>query len=252
MKMKYGLGFIDDDTLINHVRKTVESYRFSINLQEFNQNVLDPIKLTFDSLVYGQGFEQTIENEVLRQLDKSNTNVIGYFHQNIFQYINSNWIVPDRGYDIVCPTQNIFVEMKNKHNTMNSSSASKTYMRFQNTLIENPLAVCYLVEVISKRSQDVPWKISLDGSRQITNNRLRKISIDKFYELVTGDKLAFMKLCQTLPRVIADVVENKISSEKKNTVVSELKAISSDTLKSLYILAFSNYEGFNHFNHNRS
>jgi hypothetical protein len=50
---------------------------------------------------------------VIRQLDKSNTNHIGYFHQNIFRYIGgSAWVVPTNGYDIVNNTKHIFVEMK--------------------------------------------------------------------------------------------------------------------------------------------
>ena len=52
--------------------------------------------------------------------------------------------------------------MKNKHNTMNLSSSQKTYMRMQNTLLKNPKASCYLVEVIASKSQDIVWKTSLD------------------------------------------------------------------------------------------
>ena len=59
-----------------------------MDLKKFNSNLIDPIKLTFDSIIYDQEFEDTIENEVLRQLDKSNSNLIGYFHQNIFIYFS--------------------------------------------------------------------------------------------------------------------------------------------------------------------
>ena len=56
--------------------------------------------------------------------------------------------------------------MKNKHNTMNSASSQKTYMKMQNKLLEDDQAVCYLVEVISMKSmksKDEPWKVSIDG-----------------------------------------------------------------------------------------
>ena len=74
----YALEFIKDEDLFNHVKKTVVGYSFEINLSSFNSNLIDPIKLTFDSIVYGQGIEQTIENEVLRQLDKSNSNLLSF------------------------------------------------------------------------------------------------------------------------------------------------------------------------------
>ena len=46
---KYNLGFISDEDIFNHVKNTVSQYRRSINLQEFNKNIIDPIKLTFDA-----------------------------------------------------------------------------------------------------------------------------------------------------------------------------------------------------------
>lgn len=244
---EYGLNFISDADLFNHVKGTIEEYSFSISLKDFNSNVIDPIKFTFDSLVYEQSMEQTIENEVLRQLDKTNSMFIGYFHQNIFNYIGDGWVVPERGYDIVCPDKEIYVEMKNKHNTMNSSSAAKTFMRFQNTIITRNTATCYLVEVISKRSQNSPWTITLDGVKQPTNQQIRRISIDKFYELVCGDKDAFMKLCKVIPLVIEDVLQVIQKKSKQNTVFEELSKISPNITKSIYLLAFSKYEGFNKF-----
>ena len=96
MKSKYGLGFISDNNLSKHVSETVQKYRFSINLKEFNRNIIDPIKLTFDSKIYGKSVEAIIEAESIRQIDKSNTNHIGYFHQNIFKYISSGWEVPEK------------------------------------------------------------------------------------------------------------------------------------------------------------
>ncbi|SDY03877.1 Eco47II family restriction endonuclease [Flavobacterium degerlachei] len=243
----YQLDFIDSMDLFNHVKATVLGYSFNMNLKKFNSNLIDPIKLTFDSIVYNQGIEQTIENEVLRQLDKTNSNLIGYFHQNIFHYIGSGWTVPKTGYDIASDEQKIFVEMKNKHNTMNSSSSAKTFMRMQSTIIKDPEAQCLLVEVIANRSQNIPWIITLDGQRQSSNKQIRRVSIDKFYELVTGNKNAFSELCKVMPSVINDVVSNIKISEKENTVFSELNEISDDLLSSIYLLSFERYEGFSKF-----
>lgn len=244
----YDLEFITNEALYKHVKTTVLAYSFEINLTTFNKNLIDPIKLTFDSLVYGQTIEQTIENEVLRQLDKSNSNLIGYFHQNIFKYIGEGWEVPAKGYDVESIDQKIYVEMKNKHNTMNSSSGAKTFMRMLNTLIKDDNSTCFLVEVIATKSQNIPWVVTLDGEKQESNPKIRRVSIDKFYEIVTGDKLAFLKLCQVIPHVIEDVIGEIKLMEKKNSVFKELNEISDDTLKSLYLLAFKKYEGFNNFN----
>lgn len=97
----YGLNFISDEDLYNHTKVTVEKYRFQVDLAMFNKNLIDPIKLTFDSKVYERDIQEVIESEIIRQMDKSNTNHIGYFHQNIFNYIGNGWSVPVNGYDVV-------------------------------------------------------------------------------------------------------------------------------------------------------
>ncbi|MDX1977491.1 MAG: Eco47II family restriction endonuclease [Pseudanabaenaceae cyanobacterium bins.68] len=243
----YNLDFISNENIYNHVKETVRKYRFSIDLTEFNKNLVDPIKLTFDTRVYRKDIEFVIESEVLRQIDKSNTNHIGYFHQNIFRYLGHGWEVPLQGYDIVNTELMYFIEMKNKHNTMNSSSAQKTYMRMQNTLLSNPDAICLLVEVIARRSQNIMWRMSLDG-QAVSNERIRRVSIDRFYELVTGSRVAFKELCEKLPLIIQDVVEDSYFEAESNSVFEELKTIDPNLFKSIYLLAFSEYEGFNHFN----
>ncbi len=240
---KYNLIFITDEDLFKHVKNTVEKYRFEIDLGKFNKNLLDPIKLTFDSKVYNKELQEIVESEIIRQLDKSNTNHIGYFHQNIFKYFGKGWSVPEKGFDIVHIQKKIFVEMKNKHNTMNSSSSQKTYMRMMAKLNENPKATCLLVEVIARNSQNIKWRVSLD-SESVSHENIRRVSIDKFYEIVTGEQYAFKNLCEVLPFVIRDVIKSRKVSLIKNTVFTELKKISPNLLKSLYLLSFKKYEGF--------
>ncbi|MCK4635589.1 MAG: Eco47II family restriction endonuclease [Candidatus Moranbacteria bacterium] len=245
---KYNLDFISDENILKHVKETVEKYRFAIDLKDFNKNLIDPIKMTFDSRVYKENIEDRIENEVSRQIDKSNTNLIGYFHQNIFKYITNFWNVPKKGFDIINEKEKIYVEMKNKHNTMNSSSSQKTYMRMQHKINSKPNAVCFLVEVIAKNSQNIPWQISLDGE-SISNEKIRRISIDIFYEIVTEDKFAFKKLCEQLPIIINDAVNILDDRTSTNTVLNELREYSENTLESLYLLSFKKYQGFsNDFN----
>jgi Eco47II restriction endonuclease len=242
----YNLSFISDEDLYNHVKNTVEKYRFKSDLAAFNKNIIDPIKMTFDSKVYAQGIENTVQNEVLRQVDKTNTNLIGYFHQNIFNFIGSDWIVPKNGFDIENEKRKIYVEMKNKHNTMNSSSSQKTYINMLDKLIKDKDNICLLVEVIAKTSQDKVWVTSIN-SKNTKHVNIRKVSIDKFYETVTGDENAFKKLCEVLPSVIDDVMISFDSKESVNTVFSELKEYSENILESLYLVSFKNYNGFDDF-----
>jgi len=248
----YNLGFISDEDIYNHVKATVLQYRRDIDLKEFNKNIIDPIKLTFDAKIYGQTMRQTIESECIRQIDKTNNNRIGYFHQYLFKYAGNGWEVPDNGkkggFDVLNEDQHIFVEIKNKHNTMNAASASDTYVKMQSKLLHDDKATCMLVEVISNRSQDSTWVVTINqnGRKQrYSHDRIRKVSMDKFYEIVFNDKNAFFKLCKALPEILDDVITDDESIKLHNSVYDELDK--KDFYKSLYLLAFRTYEGFENF-----
>lgn len=251
MQREFILDFISQSDFENHVLGTLNEYKEalkSIDLKKFNSNIIDPIKLLFDKNIYAKSYEEIIALELQRQRDKSNNNSIGYFHQNIFKYIKG-CEVPKSGWDIIFKGKknSYFVELKNKHNTMNSSASQKTFMRMQNHLLssKNSSDICALVEVIAKKSANEPWIITLDGEKQAKNEKIRRISIDKFYAIITGDNLSFKKLCEQLPKTIEKLLkQNSHLQLQKDSVYKELKKLDEDILMALYKLAFKTYEGF--------
>jgi hypothetical protein len=244
---KYNLGFISDKDIFQHVKETVELYQSFIDLKEFNKNIIDPIKLTFDSKIYGSDFSRTIESECIRQMDKHNQNHIGYFHQNIFKYAGNGWSVPPKGFDVVNEHLKIYVEIKNKHNTMNANSGQATMMHMLQKIAQEPDATCMLVEAIASHSQNIVWSGTFRGVSLGHDERIRRVSMDQFYDIVFDDKYAFCKLCKALPQILDDVITSSHQLKMKNTVYSELKKISPNILKSLYLLAFKTYDGFDKF-----
>ena len=85
----------------------------------------------------------------------------------------------------------------------------------------------------------------MDKIKQLPNNQLRRISIDKFYEIVTGDRTAFKKLCDQLPITIEKITsQNKLMKAEEDTVFNELMKLDNNILLALYKLAFKTYEGF--------
>ncbi len=249
MSNSYCIPFIKQKDFESHVAQTIKTYNKtleSIDLARFNSNIVDPIKLTFDRALLKKSIEEIIKLEIQRQRDKSNTNAIGYFHQYAFKYI-ANCEVPQHGFDVIFTRSNgtkVYVEMKNKHNTMNSSSAQKTYIGMQNQLLNHPKDCCFLVEAIARKSQDIIWKCSVNG-KTISHNRIRRVSIDNFYNLVTGVDNAFFLVCKQLPTTIAKLIRNNVvQTVGTDSVIAELKAKNPDLLKALYLLAFETYNGF--------
>lgn len=257
IESKWNIDFISRDDFKKHVVATIKSYEgnlTSFDLARFNKNLIDPIKLTFDKLVYSSSWEDIIKNEIYRQRDKSNTNSIGFFHQNIFKYIKG-CEVPKAGFDVIYRspkgitvngifTHTINAELKNKHNTMNSGSSKSVFIKLQNGLIKDPESINCLVEAIAKESHNIVWQPSFDGEK-VYNERIRRISMDKFYEIVTGDPNGFYKICLILPSIIKEIVSDKLTEIPNDTVLSELKKINNgDIAIALYMLGFSTYNGF--------
>ena len=74
---------------------------------------------------------------------------------------------------------------------------------------------------------------------------IRRVSIDKFYHIVTGVENAFYQVCMQLPETLAELMkENVVHATQNNTVLEELQKENHEILKSLYLLAFSTYNGF--------
>ena len=265
--MAWNLAFISEEDFKKHVQATILKYGEkleSFDLKRFNSNLIDPIKLIFDKSVYKTSWEEIVNNEIFRQRDKSNNNDIGYFHQNMFSYFEG-CEVPQTGWDVIYRNPNgitmpdgdvvhtVYVEMKNKHNTMNSASAAKTYIKMQSQLLDDDDCACLLVEAIAKNSQNIKWTTKVDG-KKVQHRRIRRVSMDQFYAIVTGDELAFYKMCMALPEVINSVVnEEGAVVVPQDTVVQELKKVAelySDQPEDLamamavYMLGFNTYLGF--------
>ena len=197
-------------------------------------------------LIVEEKEKEIIELEIHRQRDKSNTNAIGYFHQYMFKYIE-NCEVPLHGFDVIVTKKDgtkIYVEMKNKHNTMNSSSGQKTYIGMQNQILNHPNDMCFLVETIAKRSQNIVWHCSVNN-KSIAHDKIRRVSMDKFYEIVTGIPNAFYQICKQLPITIDKLIKTDVVDTVENdTVIDELRTKNPDLLKAIYLLAFESYNGF--------
>lgn len=265
--MNWNLNFISEEEFKSHVRATIMKYGEKLepyDLKRFNSNLIDPIKLLFDKSVYRTSWEEIVNNEIFRQRDKSNNNDIGYFHQNIFSFFKG-CEVPQAGWDVVYKNTDgiqmpegdvihtVYVEMKNKHNTMNSASSAKTYIKMQNQILEDDDCACFLVEAIAKKSQNIKWTTKVDG-KNVQHRLIRRVSMDKFYEILTGEKDAFYKMCMALPETINSVVNEEDGvSVPHDTVIQELRNVAMlhtekteelSMAMAIYMLGFNTYMGF--------
>ena len=187
--------------------------------------------------------------------------------EEFFQYITKCHVPPngeEGGWDVIYEDANgieipdagsvhaVYVEMNNKHNTMNSASAGEMFIKMQNQLLNDDCA-CFLVEAIAQRSQNIKWETTVD-KKKVGHKLIRRVSLDQFYALVTGQEDAFYQMCMALPTVIEKAVKDfEGTIVPHDTVIDELREmaakqdIESEDMAiamAAYMLGFGSYKGF--------
>jgi len=224
------VDFISDEHLLNCIKDLHRSYlkaKQKITKKKFYNNKIDTIKLTFDSKFNKLDEKALIENEILRQIDKSINNSIGTFHENILGGVNGFEIGNQSGFDIKAVDNTLFADIKNKHNTMNSSSAEALFQKLARYADDYKDAKCYWVQILAKNSFNEHWKGDING-KEYSHSRVYKISGDQFYGILTGKKTAFYDLYKILPKAIDDYL-NHLKSEETQAENSALQEIENDT-----------------------
>lgn len=245
MKNKY-VNFISDEHLLTCVKNLHKSYlkaKNNITKKNFYSNKVDTIKLTFDAKFNALDEESLIQAEILRQIDKSINNSIGTFHEQILGGIEGFEVGNLSGFDIKAKDDTLFADIKNKHNTMNSSSAEALFQKLARYADTYKKAKCYWVQILAKGSFNEHWMGEING-KEYSHSRVYKISGDKFYSLLSGQDDALFQLYKNLPVAIADYLKSFEKAEfiQENSALDE---ILSETEKSqrtiLDQITFENY-----------
>ena len=216
------LTFITDEKLQEYAKEVVDKTQAKANQAERDLyvNVVDPFSSLFDSARQGIGVDKWIEQEKARQAQKTLQGAIGKFHQKVIGEI-PGWHDASMGgsYDVGNDEKRIIAEIKNKHNTMNSSSAPSVYQKLTNHIQYSHRGyTAYLIEMVpkSKRPYNKSWSPNL--RLMPLREDIRRIDGKSFYELATGDSGALRKLYEALPVVL----ERILGSTAKNATSTSL------------------------------
>lgn len=257
--------FISDKDFEEAVRNLISTYekvKDEKTYSDFTQNKIDPIKFIFDKIMLDQTDEDQIKAEIVRQINRTISNAIGNFHEELIGKIDGYERYPvGNGYDIKAKDNSLYADIKNKHNTVKGSDKVSLYQNLEKYVekSDNPHAKGFWVQMISSgKSFHENWTLTVndkdedgkDVKKIFNNKKIFKISGDKFYELLTGRKNAFYEVCIALPSVI-NKVKNEIAYKEvaENTqVLKDLRKISKeeghDITTVIFNNTFKNYNGF--------
>lgn len=229
------VSFVSDEIFLEEVKKVVAAYASDEDLSKTPEEVLtnsnetiDQFKTLFD--IYSNEFslDDWIKFEIPRQHDKTANNRVGDFHQNLLGHVDG-WVNLGRGHpsgmDLKNEDDTIWIELKNKYNTMNSSSLRDTRFKCEELAIKYPNAKIYWAYIVSPNydSFDVTWeyKDNKENAVHEVNENIRNIAGKDVYKLVTGDETAFEQLFDALPKAINDVKKCKYRLNPKDQVIFE-------------------------------
>lgn len=147
------------------------------------------------------------------------------------------------GFDIKAENNTLFADIKNKHNTMNSSAAEALFQKLARYADDYKQAKCYRVQILVKGSFNEHWTGDING-KEYSHSRVFKISGDQFYALLSGNENALYELYKALPAAIDDFMET-VDKEQNTPLNSALSEIKDETDKSqrsiLDQITFENY-----------
>jgi hypothetical protein len=245
MKSKY-VRFISDQHLMQCIGNLYEAYlkaKANITKENFYANKVDTFKLTFDAKFNKIVESALIQAEVLRQIDKSINNSIGSFHEQILGGVKGYLAGSLSGYDIKAKDNSLFPDIKNKHNTMNSSSAEALFQKLARYADDHKKAKCYWVQILAKASFCELWRGNING-KEYSHSRVYKISGDKFYALITGQDDALFQLYSCLPLAISDflVTTKPNAGDEKNSAYEEISTAANEAQRGILDqITFENY-----------
>jgi hypothetical protein len=208
MSNKY-LSYVSDDHLLQCIREVIHSYPDPDkppDTKSIDKNTVDPFKVLFDCCIKGLGVEAWTRDEIARQNDKTINNATGNFHQKLLGGVQG-WVDLGTGdsseVDLKKEDNSVFIELKNKHNTVNSASMEGTRNKLARVLGRYPNADAYYAFIITAngKSGTIPFKYL-----GIVTPRLYKVFGKDVYTLVTGNPGALDELAVALPRAIMEVV----------------------------------------------
>ena len=210
-------------TAITPAIRSIYKAEKEFDAQSLYSNTLDCFSATLDSLVQDISISEWLEQESLRQRQKTKQNAVGSMHEDIIgSFDGIHALEVGKIFDIHFPSQRIIAEVKNKHNTTKGNHKVQIYKDLEHALATLTDYTGYYVEILPKNGKR--YNNPFTPSNNLTQRRLperadiRIIDGKSFYSLITGEPDAMDKIYKMLPEIVEEILhENfkyKINKEK--------------------------------------
>lgn len=191
--------------------KLLNGYRNKINgfdVRDFLKTGVDPFRFTVNVSIWG--LKLAVRKEIEHKVEMALENLVGDFHEDYLGNAthnpsNSKWEkIPEGdipGIDIANKNQNIYLQIKSKHNSMNSSSAKRLSQELEETSILYPNAVVGCI-----------WIVATQNRKAIGENTIAEVAEcykgKKSYQVVTGEEDELYSVLLSSLEIIPNIIES--------------------------------------------
>mgnify|MGYP001388434768 CR=1 FL=1 len=219
--------FIDEEKFEKCVKTLISRYDVA-KKKDFFKNKIDPFSAIVQMNFQDKNFDAWEDFEKERQLQKSLQNHIGKFHQDIITNLN-DWEKMEIS-DAINKKKKIFVEVKNKFNTVTGEKEARVYDNLASNLKKYPKYKAYYLYIIRENKYvDEPFTPSDNTKKKSSKKKkrkkrqdLRKIDGVSFYKKITKDDQFLKKLYTELfIKLLAISGKNSFSNIKDDDRFNE-------------------------------
>ena len=207
-KHSYGLDWIDQDALFAATKhcfeKVIEKAKDSAL-----QTPPDPFTIVVQAVIFNQNAESMMAFEKLRAINKSISNAVGNWHQEVlglaegWETLGSTGGVVDLMVKTAQGSGQMAVEVKNRYNTIKASDEKDMWDRLD-MLARSNGTTSYIVQIVPKtpKRYDLPWRVSGRTPRE----NVRCCDGATAYAWAFGCENALEELYDAFPLILEDVL----------------------------------------------
>ena len=196
--------------LLPIVKSAYDSQDSSADLR---RNTLDVFSASLESALKGITFEEWLEQEKKRQIQKTLATLDDIEDLGVGKVL-----------DLKSVKKKFIAEIKNKHNTTKGNHKVQIYNDMEKVLKNMPVGTTgYYVEILPKngKAYDIPFTPSdnteedKSKKRKTSNELIRQIDGKSFYTKVTGNKNALRELYLLIPEIVVEIIKEEYKIDRK-------------------------------------
>jgi hypothetical protein len=212
--------------------KLISGYRNKIdgfNIDDFLKTGVDPFRFTTNVSIWG--LQNAIRKEIEHKVEMALENLIGDFHEDylgncVHVSTNTKWEkVPEGsipGIDIANRQQEVYLQIKSKHNSMNSSSSKKLAEELEETLEIHPNSEVGCI-----------WVVATQNRKAIGENTISEVATcykgKQAYAKVTGvqDELkdVLTETLSIIPQILSKIDFGEYKGETGETLKKDFSFV---------------------------